>query len=381
MTLLSELAKVRYSRQIKLSNLGEYGQALLINSRVLLIGAGGLSTPIAIYLAGAGVGTIGIVDPDRVHISNLHRQVAFTSNDAAIRSEKAIALEKHLVSLNPEVTVVAKCIAVDETNVFKIIADYDLVIDGSDNLATKFIVSGACQQAAIPLLTGAVHAMSCQIALFITRITACYNCLFKELPKDAPGTCEEDGVLGTVVGTAALMIATEALKLLSGGVPAILGKMLIYDAESQTLRSFKISRDEHCRTCGAENNHGKEFKLVEITNQITAAEACQTKNQRTISVAHAKQLMDKGAVLIDVREEQEFNRGSIASARNYPLSRLLSDVHKKIFEDCKDPVILFCQTGKRSLHALEVLNSSLLSVPVYSLVGGVDRWISENSYL
>jgi adenylyltransferase/sulfurtransferase len=378
MTVLSESAKVRYSRQIKLDNLGEDGQALLLKSRVLLIGAGGLSTPIAVYLAGAGVGTIGIVDPDCVHISNLHRQVVFTTNDARNQAEKAITLGKQLVALNPEVTVVAKCVAVDKNNVAKLIADYDLVIDGSDNLATKFVVSGACQRASIPLLTGAVQTMRCQIALFIPRITPCYSCLFNEPPEGAIGTCESDGVLGTVAGTAALFMATEALKFLSNGVSAILGKMLLYDGELQTLRTITISPDEYCRVCGVERVEPSYLKAIDITKTTATSEVSQTKNRRTITVAQTKQLMALGTVLIDVREGHEFNQGSIASAINYPLSCLSVD-HREILNYCKDPIILFCQTGKRSLRALDLLNSTLLPVPIYSLAGGLDQWLSENN--
>ena len=376
---LSESDKLRYSRQIKLLCLGELGQAKLLRASVLLIGAGGLSSPIGLYLAGAGVGTIAVVDPDVVHISNLHRQVFYDTGDASSQAEKASKLGERMLALNPAVNVVTQGLAIDAENISPTITDYDLVVDGTDNYATKFVVADACQRAMKPLLSGAVHAMSCQLALYVPQKTACYRCLFSEPPAAGFASCEDDGVLGTVAGTAALMMATEAIKFLSGGVPAILGNMLIYDAELQTIRSIKISRDEHCKICGISSKIAADLAMPAEGGKIgSAPEVNSAKCQQVISARQAKHLIDRGAVCLDVREESEFRKGSLAAAKNYPVSRLLSDARSGVFDYCQGPIILFCQTGKRSMSALPVL-SSTLNIPVYSLGGGLNRWLSENS--
>lgn len=377
MTVLSQSARVRYSRQMKLTQFGERGQKRLLDARILLIGAGGLGSPIGIYLAGAGVGTIGIIDPDRVDISNLHRQIGFTTHDAAKATIKANALRIRLLEINPEVCVKAKCLAINEQNALSLVKGYDLVVDGSDNLTTKFLVADACHHSSKALISGAVHSMSCQLALFVPQITACYRCLFSEPPEKALASCNDEGVLGTVAGTAALLMATEALKFLSGVRPTILGKMLIYDAESQTMRTVKISRNENCRICSFTGAYENGRSGTNEMGHPASTNITNTKNiQEVTNISQAKQLLDLGAVLIDVREESEFQEGSLPSAINYPLSKILLDANSGSFQIRQGPIILFCQTGSRSLRAFNALRAAL-DFPIYNLSGTLERWLTE----
>jgi molybdopterin/thiamine biosynthesis adenylyltransferase len=235
----------RYARHLVLREIGGPGQQKLKAARVLMIGAGGLGSPAALYLAAAGVGTLGLVDPDQVSLSNLQRQVLF--GDADIGQDKTLAARQRLAALNSHVLVEAHAFALGGTNARALVSAYDLVLDGCDNFPTRFAVSDACVAEGKPLVCGAIGRWTGQIGVFAGR--PCYRCLVPETPPDAE-TCSAVGVVGALGGVIGSMMALEAVKLITGAGEPLTGRMLIYDALSAETRTVKIGADPECPSCG-----------------------------------------------------------------------------------------------------------------------------------
>lgn len=247
---LSADARVRYDRHLRLPEIGTAGQETLLGARVLCIGAGGLGSPAALYLAAAGVGTLGIVDDDRVDRSNLQRQVLHS--DERVGTPKVRSAETALRGLNPDVTVEAFEQRVDAGNVAGILErGWDLVVDGSDNFPTRYVLNDACLAAGIPLVHGAVHRFEGQLSVFCAPDGPCYRCLYPEPPPSAlVPNCAEAGVLGVLPGAIGLLQATEALKLLLGLGEPLVGRLLTYDALAQRFSEMRVPRDPDCPGCG-----------------------------------------------------------------------------------------------------------------------------------
>jgi len=249
---LSESEIERYSRHILLDEVGGIGQAKLAAARVLVAGAGGLGSPLALYLAAAGVGTIGLVDDDRVELSNLQRQVAHST--ARIGQPKAASAAEAARAINPDVQVVAHQLRLDATNVADLIANYDIVCDGTDNFATRFLLADACHLSGRPLVTAAVLRFEAQLSVFRSHLGPphpCYRCLYPEPPP--PGlvpSCAEAGVLGAVTGVAGTLQATEVLKLILGIGDVLDGRLLIWDSLGARFRTVRLARDPDCALCG-----------------------------------------------------------------------------------------------------------------------------------
>lgn len=235
----------RYARHLVLREIGGPGQQRLKAARVLLVGAGGLGSPAALYLAAAGVGTIAIVDPDQVSLSNLQRQVLY--GDADIGEDKVEAASRRLAGLNPHITVITHRVAIDAANAQGLIADYDLVLDGCDNFPTRFAVSDACVALGKPLVSGALGRWTGQIGVFAGK--PCYRCLVPETPPDAE-TCSAVGVVGALGGVIGSMMALEVIKLLAGAGEPLTGRMLIYDGLAGETRTVRIGPDPECPSCG-----------------------------------------------------------------------------------------------------------------------------------
>ena len=235
----------RYARHLVLREVGGPGQQKLKAARVLLIGAGGLGSPAALYLAAAGVGVIGIADPDTVSLSNLQRQVLF--GDADIGAAKVDAARERLAGLNPHVTVETFPMAVDAENARGLVGGFDLVLDGCDNFPTRFAVADACVAEDKPLVSGAIGRWTGQIGVFASK--PCYRCLVPEAPPDAE-TCSAVGVVGALGGVIGSMMALEAIKLITGAGEALLGRLMIYDGLSGETRTVKIGADPECPVCG-----------------------------------------------------------------------------------------------------------------------------------
>ncbi len=250
---LDKDARERYSRHLLVPEIGETGQLKLMESKVLLIGAGGIGSPASLYLAAAGVGTLGIIDHDVVDRSNLQRQVVHT--EARIGTPKVLSAKETLEGLNPAINVITYEARLDSSNVEDIFSKYDVVIDGSDNLATRYLVSDACAYLKIPNVHGAVYRFEGQVTVFWPAHESgdgpCYRCLFPVMPSDdlAP-SCAQSGVLGVLPGTIGLLEATEALKILLGMGTPLVGKMLYYDALESSFMTLKLKRNPDCKVCG-----------------------------------------------------------------------------------------------------------------------------------
>jgi len=241
----SEAEVERYARHLVLREVGGPGQQKLKAARVLMVGAGGLGAPAALYLAAAGVGTIGLVDPDAVSLSNLQRQVLYAETD--VGRPKVEAAKAHLAALNPHVTVETHPVWLDPQNAGELVQQYDLVLDGTDDFSTRFAVSDACLAHGKPLVSGALGRWTGQVGVFHGQ--PCYRCLVPEVPPDAE-TCALVGVVGALAGVIGSMMALEAVKLITGAGAPLSGKLLIYDALAGETRTVRIGADPACAACG-----------------------------------------------------------------------------------------------------------------------------------
>ncbi|MGH8305683.1 MAG: HesA/MoeB/ThiF family protein, partial [Steroidobacteraceae bacterium] len=225
---LSPSERARYHRHLALKEIGAAGQEKLKGARVLIVGAGGLGSPAALYLAAAGCGTLGLLDCDRVDVSNLQRQVLFDT--AGLARPKAEAGRERLAALNPEVRVVAHALELKAANVRAVLTDYDLVLDGSDRLSTRYLVNDACVILGLPLVSAAIHRFEGQVMTYVPGLGPCYRCLFPEAPDGVVANCAEAGVLGVLPGVLGTLQATEAIKLITGAGTPLTGRLLTYDA-------------------------------------------------------------------------------------------------------------------------------------------------------
>ena len=241
----------RYSRHIILQEVGVKGQKKLLNASVLIIGAGGLGAPAALYLAAAGVGTIGIVDADEVDLSNLQRQVIHTTNDVGKAKVKSAA--ETMEAINPDVTVKTYRTFVDSTNIMDLIKDYDFIIDGTDNFPAKFLINDACVMAGKPFSHAGIIRFKGQLMTYVPGEGPCYRCVFKNPPpKDAVPTCKQAGVIGAMGGVIGSLQALEAIKYIIGKGELLTGKLLTYDALKMEFHTIKLPKDHHCAVCGDE---------------------------------------------------------------------------------------------------------------------------------
>lgn len=241
----------RYSRHIILQEVGVKGQKKLLNASVLIIGAGGLGAPAALYLAAAGVGTIGIVDADEVDLSNLQRQVIHTTNDVGKAKVKSAA--ETMEAINPDVTVKTYRTFVDSTNIMDLIKDYDFIIDGTDNFPAKFLINDACVMAGKPFSHAGIIRFKGQLMTYVPGEGPCYRCVFKNPPpKDEVPTCKQAGVIGAMGGVIGSLQAMEAIKYIIGKGELLTGKLLTYDALKMEFHTIKLPKDHHCAVCGDE---------------------------------------------------------------------------------------------------------------------------------
>ena len=241
----------RYSRHIILQEVGVKGQKKLLNASVLIIGAGGLGAPTALYLAAAGVGTIGIVDADEVDLSNLQRQVIHTTNDVGKAKVKSAA--ETMEAINPDVTVKTYRTFVDSSNIMDLIKDYDFIIDGTDNFPAKFLINDACVMAEKPFSHAGIIRFKGQLMTYVPGEGPCYRCVFKNPPpKDAVPTCKQAGVIGAMGGVIGSLQAMEAIKYIIGKGDLLTGKLLTYDALKMEFHTIKLPKDDHCAVCGDE---------------------------------------------------------------------------------------------------------------------------------
>ena len=369
----------RYSRHLIIPDVGMAGQKRLKNARVLCVGAGGLGSPALMYLAAAGVGTLGIVEFDTVDESNLQRQIIHGQSD--IGRSKAESARDSVREINPLVQVNVHEVRLDSTNVMDLFAQYDLIVDGTDNFATRYLVNDACVLLEKPYVWGSIYRFDGQASVFWAEYGPCYRCLYPEPPP--PGmvpSCAEGGVLGVLCASIGSIQVTEAIKLLAGIGDPLLGRLMIYDALEMTYRQVKIRKDPNCAVCGAEPTVTELIDYEAFCGSISL-EAAEAAKDSTISVKDLKVLLDardRGEddfVLIDVREPGEFEIVQIPGAILIPKGKFLDGSALADLPTDKR-VILHCKVGGRSAEALAVVKGAGFTDAVH-VGGGVLAWVNQ----
>jgi molybdopterin/thiamine biosynthesis adenylyltransferase/rhodanese-related sulfurtransferase len=361
---------VRYSRHILLPQVGEAGQRALKQSRVLLVGAGGLGSPAALYLAAAGVGTLGLVEFDTVDLSNLQRQVLHGS--AGVGGSKIDSARDRLLDLNPNVSIEPYPTRLTSQNALEIARGYDLIVDGTDNFATRYLVNDTSVLLGIPNVYGSVYRFEGQASVFGAADGPCYRCLFRDPPPpDLVPSCAEGGVLGVVPGLVGTIQATEAIKMLLGLGDTLVGKLLTIDVLTMSFRTLTIQKDPECPACGTH----EITELIDYEEFCSGASAHAPSTVQEIQPAQLASRLEKGEKLeiIDVREPYEWEIGHIPGARLVPLNRIPEEIPRL---DKQRETILYCKVGGRSAYAAQQLADAGLT-EVRNLAGGILRWIDE----
>ncbi len=333
----------RYRRHLSLAELGVEGQARLLQSRVLLIGVGGLGCPLAQYLAAAGVGVIGIIDFDRVDATNLQRQVLYTTAD--IGKPKVEVARERIEAMNPDVEVRTHAVALTSENALELFADYDVVVDGTDNFPTRYLSNDACVLLGKPNVHGSVFRFEGQATVFDARYGPCYRCLYPEPPP--PGSvpsCAEGGVLGVLPGLIALIQATETVKIITGIGEPLYGRLVQYDALTMEFNEFRLKKDPKCPVCGEQPS---VTELIDYQGFCGMADETEVEIAE-LSAAAVQSMQARGDdfLLLDVREPDEFMRARIAGSILIPLGELEDRLAE--IRDWKDrPVVVHCHHGGR----------------------------------
>ena len=362
----------RYSRHLVLPEIGMSGQQRLKSARVLIVGAGGLGSPVSLYLAAAGVGTIGLVDADRVSFSNLQRQIVHGTS--TLGEPKVLSAKARLRDLNPVIEVCAIQEAFTSANAERIATDYDLVIDGTDNFPTRYLINDVCLKLGIPFVYGAIFRMEGQVSLFGTEDGPCYRCLFPEPPPpESVQTCEEAGVLGAIPGTIGTFQATEAIKWIVGIGTPLAGRLLVYDAASMTTETLEIARQPGCRGCGVDP---ASIELIDYTGfcgvPIDTGPAHQLPADATIRPRELKARLDAGESLriVDVRQPVEWEIVHLEASTLVPLDRLDEAMAHL---DPDEEIIVVCRRGERSARAVTRLRKAGFG-RARNLTGGLTAW-------
>ena len=365
---------LRYSRHLLIPEVGLEGQRKLKNSSALVIGTGGLGSPVALYLAAAGVGRIGLVDYDVVESSNLQRQVIHgTSTIGKLKVESA---RDKLLDLNPDIQIDVYNEPFTSENAIRIARDYDVLIDGTDNFPTRYLTNDVCVFLGKPNIYGSIFRFDGQLSVFYAKEGPCYRCLFPEPPP--PGlvpSCAEGGVLGVLPGTIGTLQATEALKVLLGIGEPMIGKLLLYNALDMSFDFVKLKKNPNCRVCGPNADikelidyeefcgvpgHDHEEGSAGAGLDITAPELAER-----VKISQLK--------LLDVREPHELEISALPNAVNIPLGQLAS---RLVELNSADDMVVFCKGGTRSARALELLSSAGFK-KVKNLKGGINAWAKE----
>jgi molybdopterin/thiamine biosynthesis adenylyltransferase/rhodanese-related sulfurtransferase len=377
-TSVAELSNeeiLRYSRHLILPDVGLEGQRKLKRARVLLVGVGGLGSPAALYLAAAGVGTLGLVDFDVVDATNLQRQVLHGTS--AIGKRKLDSARDRIEDLNPNVKVEAHETPLTSRNALEIISTYDIVVDGTDNFQTRYLVNDACVLLGKPNVYGSIYRFEGQASVFATENAPCYRCLFREPPP--PGlvpSCAEGGVLGVLPGIIGTIQTTEALKLILGIGESLAGRLLLVDALRMRFRTLNLRKDPLCPACGTH----------EITELIDYEEFCGVRQAAADDAAAQSAVPEITPVQLaariargddfdhsDVREPHEWDIARIPGARLIPLATLVGAL--PTLDSARD-IVVHCKVGGRSAKAVQQLQASGFR-KVWNLAGGISRWSDD----
>ena len=368
-TALNNDEILRYSRHLIMPEVGMEGQLKLKQAKVLCIGAGGLGSPLALYLAAAGVGTLGIVDFDVVDFTNLQRQIIHGTED--VGRKKLDSAADTLSEINPNVEVRKFDMRLSSANALELFREFDIIVDGTDNFPTRYLVNDACVLTGKPNVYGSIFRFEGQASVFATKEGPCYRCLYPEPPP--PGlvpSCAEGGVLGILPGLVGIIQATEAIKLILGSGEPLIGRLLLVDALAMRFRELKLRKNPDCPACGT---HPTVTELIDY-NQfcgIRGEEAAAPSTMKDMTVEELKQRLDKGDDLfvLDVREPHEYQICNLGG-QLIPLN----DLPKRVSElDSSREIVVHCKMGGRSAKAVDFLKQSGFS-RVHNLAGGINAW-------
>ena len=360
----------RYSRHLLLREVGRAGQERLRAARVLVAGAGGLGSPAALYLAASGVGTIGIADGDAVELSNLQRQILFSSADLA-RPKAQVARER-LQALNPQVAVVAHPLELRAANVAEVLAGYDLVVDGTDRLGSRYLINDACVILGKPLVSAAIHRFEGQAMTYVPGRGPCYRCLFPDAAMASVASCAEAGVLGVLPGVLGAIQATEAIKLILGQGEPLIGRLLTYDALEMRFQEFPVTRRTDCPVCG-------DAPTISVPSDPAGTAEEGPASLRRLAPRELAALLDSAARggaairLVDVREPAEFAAGHLPGATSVPLA----EIGRRDWSSADQQLTVFlCRSGARSVRAGAIAAQRGLHGPAH-LEGGLLAWAAS----
>ena len=366
----------RYSRHLIIPDVATTGQKRLKNSRVLCVGAGGLGSPALMYLAAAGVGTLGIVDYDTVDESNLQRQVIHGVSD--VGRSKAESAAASIREINPLVNVVIHNTALDRDNVFEIFGQYDLIVDGTDNFATRYLVNDAAVLLGKPYVWGSIYRFDGQASVFWAEQGPCYRCLYPEPPP--PGmvpSCAEGGVLGVLCASVGSIQVTEAIKLITGIGEPLVGRLTVYDALEMTYRTINVRKDPNCVLCGPNATQKELLEDYEDFCGAVSPEAAEAVLDATITATELAEWQQAGKdlLLVDVREPAEYEVVRIPGSVLIPKGEILSgEALSRLPQDRQ--IVLHCKSGVRSAEALAALKAAGFKDAVH-VQGGVLAWIKQ----
>jgi molybdopterin/thiamine biosynthesis adenylyltransferase/rhodanese-related sulfurtransferase len=365
----------RYSRHLIIPDVGMTGQKRLKNAKVLCVGAGGLGSPALLYLAAAGVGTLGVIDFDVVDESNLQRQIIHGVSD--IGRPKAESARDSIKEINPLVNVITHTEPLDTDNAMQIFADYDLIVDGTDNFATRYLVNDTCVLLGKPYVWGSIYRFDGQASVFWAEYGPCYRCLYPEPPP--PGmvpSCAEGGVLGVLCASIGSIQVNEAIKLIVGIGEPLAGRLMIYDALEMSYRTVKVRKDPECPICG-KNPTITQLIDYEAWCGAVSEDAEKAASGSTITARDLKDMQDAGEdiFLVDVREPNEYEIVSIPGSVLIPKDQFLSGAAlERLPQDKK--IVLHCKSGARSAEVLAVVKNAGFNDAVH-VGGGVLAWINQ----
>jgi adenylyltransferase/sulfurtransferase len=382
---LSRDQVARYARHLLIPDVGELGQRRLANARVAVLGAGGLGSPALMYLAAAGVGTIGVIDPDVVETSNLQRQVVHGVAD--VGRLKVDSARDTIAQVNPLVDVVRHPVRLDSTNALEVLDGYDVVVDGADNFATRYLVNDACVLLGVPCVWGSIYRFDGQVSVFWGGHGPCYRCLFPEPPPaGSVPSCAEGGVLGVLCAAIGAAQGTEVIKLITGIGRSLLGRLLVHDALQATWRELGLRPDPECAVCGPHPTITRETGLADYEQfcglppqrsaEDVAEPAADVVGARELAhLLAARERGESDLVLVDVREPGERAIVSIPGAVAVPRAQFdTGEAFRAIPFD--KPVVLHCRSGARSATALALLRAAG-HPDARHLDGGVLAWVEQ----
>ena len=366
----------RYSRHLIIPDVAMAGQQRMMNAKVLCVGAGGLGSPALMYLAAAGIGTLGIVEYDTVDESNLQRQIIHGQSD--IGKSKAQSAKEKIAEINPYVNVITHETRLDNSNVMEIFSQYDIIVDGTDNFATRYLVNDACVLLKKPYVWGSIYRFDGQASVFWAEYGPCYRCLYPEPPP--PGmvpSCAEGGVLGVLCATIGSIQTTEAIKVLTGVGEPLIGSLMVYDALDMTFRKIKVRKDPNCPLCSQNPTQTALLPDYEAFCGVLSDAAQEASAGSTITVQDLKSKIDAQAnyYLIDVREPSEYEIVKIPTAHLIPKQGFIDgSVLATLPQD--RPIILHCKSGVRSAECLAILKDAGFSDASH-VFGGVVAWAKQ----